>query len=385
VDANDAAVIVSGSANFAAGTLAHDPARSWTEPLAMPVRLWGNMLSASRGETVADEIVGSGDASQANQRFALQRGPLTYFADPSATTPHGLSSSLTVVVDGIRWSEVPHFAGAGPADAVYVVRDDDAGRTWIITGDGEHGARLPTGSGNVVATYRAGSGAAVPPANAVKQLAGAVSGLRSVRNPLGAFGGSDADPPRALRKLAPRSALLLGRAVSIDDIQTAAALTPGVAAAAARWGWSQLGQRPQVCVWYIGDSSLAATVSARLRALCDPSAAIEVIVARRIEARLALEVAIDARHARAPMLRALTALLLDADAGLLVPANLGIGATFFQSELFAKVHAVPGVVAVTSLLWNGEAAPAYGVSPGQGAYFDLMASTVVAVRGGIDG
>ena len=46
---------------------------------------------------------------------------------------------------------------------VFATREDDEQRTHVRFGDGENGAGLPAGVDNVVADYRVGSGAEVPP------------------------------------------------------------------------------------------------------------------------------------------------------------------------------------------------------------------------------
>src|SRR5207253_593631 len=84
-----------------------------------------------------------------------------------------------VWVDGLRWTEVPSFYGAAPDSQVYIVRQRDDGASVVTFGDGERGARLPSGVGNVVATYRFGAGEAAPPAFSIKQLARPVPGRRS--------------------------------------------------------------------------------------------------------------------------------------------------------------------------------------------------------------
>ena len=78
-------------------------------------------------------------------------------------------------------------------------------------GDGVNGARLPAGSGNVLATYRIGSGAAAPPAGTLTVIANPIPGLRALRNPVAAGGGSDPDPPDMIRTYAPRSVLTFNR------------------------------------------------------------------------------------------------------------------------------------------------------------------------------
>ena len=75
------------------------------------VRLYGNVAAATQGET-RQEVLGSGDASQANQQFTLKQSPLTYV---SSTAPAGADSTLSVRVNGLRWHETPTLYGHGPA------------------------------------------------------------------------------------------------------------------------------------------------------------------------------------------------------------------------------------------------------------------------------
>ena len=46
------------------------------------------------------------------------------------------------------------MARAGPNDHMFSTRTSDDGKTTVIFGDGRHGARVPSGLENVVATYR---------------------------------------------------------------------------------------------------------------------------------------------------------------------------------------------------------------------------------------
>ena len=67
-------------------------------------------------------------------------------------------------------------------------------------------------------------------------------------NPLPARGGADAESGAALRVAAPRSALTLGRAVSLDDFEALARGFPGVVNAAAAWAFDGRLQRATVKV-----------------------------------------------------------------------------------------------------------------------------------------
>ena len=56
-----------------------------------------------------------------------------------------------------------------------------------------------------------------------------------------------------MRVAAPRSALTLGRAVSLDDFEALARGFPGVVNAAAAWAFDGRLQRATVKVWIISD------------------------------------------------------------------------------------------------------------------------------------
>ena len=191
----------------------------------------------------------------------LRRAPLTYLADTGPRSVNGYRSTLHIRVDGIEWREVPSFYGQPPDARVFVTREDDENRTHVRFGDGENGARLPAGTDNVVASYRVGSGAAVPPAGTLTSILRPRTGLRAIVNPVPVGGGADPDPPEQIRRYAPRSVLTFGRAISGDDYETVAAQTPGVRRARVYWSWDGPSQRSVVKV-FVGDDP-AAVAAAR--------------------------------------------------------------------------------------------------------------------------
>lgn len=353
-----------------------DPDSRWGSALAMPVHLFGNVLKASRGETVSTEILGGGDASMANQSFQLKKKPLTYLPSPTAADDRMVASTLKIRVDGIAWREVPSFFGVGPDEPVYTVRQADQGETVVTFGDGRRGRRLPTGRDNVVADYRFGAGAKAPPAGAVTQLARPVKGLSSVRNPLPAAGGDDAEGAENLREHAPRSALTLGRAVSIDDFQALTAGYPGVHAVRAEWRWHGTRQQAVVQIWYIGAAALAPDIADQLQNLADPT--VVIAVERALPKRLyfTLNVEFDPRHDRPTVETALEEALLDPESGLLAAAQVGISRPLFRSRIFQRALQVPGVQAVSSILWSYSRRhrrpfAASALEPGDGRYFEV--------------
>ena len=99
-----------------------------------------NVALSTHGETVA-ETLGGGDATQEYQRFVLKQPPVTYV---TAANPSGASSTLEIRVNDILWHEVPDFYGHGPKAHLHP-RLMTMAKTTVIFGNGETGARLPTG------------------------------------------------------------------------------------------------------------------------------------------------------------------------------------------------------------------------------------------------
>jgi predicted phage baseplate assembly protein len=341
--------------------------------LRTPVDLYGNLVDATRGERVANEILGSADATQAFQSFTLKKKPLSYVLDIGA--PDGVRATLELRVNGILWREVPSFFDAGPTDEIYILRRDPDDIVRVMFGDGIRGARPASGVGNITADYRFGAGAAKPPAGTISQIARPVKGLKTVVNPLPASGGADAEGPDQLRTAAPRSALTLGRAVSVDDFEALARGFPGVINAAAAWAFDGRLQRASVKVWIIADAGdPSADLRANLRANADPQVPIVVGLATPQPLALSVALEIDNRFDTETVRAACSAALVDPVAGLLAPANVQIGRTLFRSEIAARLFGADGVLGATLLL-GGAPAPV-ALLPGEGNYPDASGLVV---------
>jgi predicted phage baseplate assembly protein len=194
--------------------------------LRSTVEIAANVAPATHGQTVASEILGGGNAAARGQSFTLQKPPLTWVSAPNA---NGRASTLTVRVDDLAWTEVPTLYGLAPDDRSYALRTSDDGRTSVVFGNGVQGARLPTGTGNVTASYRSGIGlAGQVPAQSLTTLMSRPLGLKEVKNPLPADGAADPEPRDRARDNAPISVLTLGRVVSLLDYQSFARAFAGV-------------------------------------------------------------------------------------------------------------------------------------------------------------
>jgi len=348
-------------------------ASAFAEPLVAPVRLYGNVVEAVRGETVGEEVIGSGDASQPRQRFTLRKKPLTWIEDASQGL--GRAPQLTVRIDGLAWTYVESFYGRGPDERVYRVEMDEDGAATVVLGDGVTGARATSGVNNVVASYRWGAGAAKPPAGSFKQFARPAKGLARVAGPLAAYGGADAEGADELRRAAPAGMLSLGRAVSVADFEAMVRSYSGIANAAVAYSWDAVRHEATVLAWIISDAGdLSAPLADFLSARAMPGLSIRVANAVAIEVPV-FDITIEAAegYAADAVREAVRIALFDPSEGRLSPGRIAISAPLFRSRLIAWIHAVPGVKSVKSIMVeSGEMPKAMVLADGQ--WFDLVSN-----------
>jgi predicted phage baseplate assembly protein len=319
--------------------------------LQPPYRALFDLLPVSRGQTVAAETLGSGDARVAGQEFVLQKSPLTYLAGPAPRSTLPYHSTLRVWVGGIEWTEVQSFFEQLASAHVFVTREDEAAKTHVLFGDGVNGARLPSGTGNVTASYRYGSGGDAPDAGTLAVVAQPLPGLRGVRNPVAVGGGSDPDAPAKIKAYAPQSVLTFGRAISADDYETIAAQA-GVTRAKALWRFDATQQRGTMTV-YVGDTPAAVgAVQAALASAIDPNRPPTIIPAVPVAVQLSLTVVVDPTYQQPPVVAAVRTALTADDAGLFGKSRLGIGANVFESEIARACTDVPGALAIEDVAFG---------------------------------
>ncbi len=364
-DLNETAVALGGSLNTS-GTLTLDSSSGWDGDLLTPVTLYGALVEAERGEQVTREVLGIGDASTPNQSFTLKKFPLTFVDAPSSTSTTGVASTLVLTVNNIRWYEVERFYGRRADETIFIVRADEAGKATITFGDGVRGARVPSGA-LIVASYRFGAGAAAPPARSITQVVTPVKGVTGQRNPLAAYGGSDAETEDGLKTYAPKSALMFGRAVSLVDYEASVASTSGVSAARASWSWSQTQQRPVVQIAYIGVPALGATILERLSAISAVGVPIAVTAATPLALTVLVTLEIDPAYVETAVIASVTSALQAA----LLPEILGIGAILFRSTILAVAASIDGVTAPTGVFIDGSTFAQAGIRAGMDEYFEI--------------
>jgi hypothetical protein len=304
-----------------------------------------NLARATHGETVVKEVLGSGDGSKANQKFTLKKPPLTYVSAQGAS---GSQSTLTIRVNGVEWHEAPSLYGLDPRSQSYIVELEDDGTTIITFGDGISGARLPTGSENVIATYRTGIG----PDGEVDQdsltlLISPPLGIRSATNPVAAGGAAAPEQLDEARGNAPRTVLTFDRVVSLQDYEDFAR------------GFSGIGKARAVALFRREESRIHITVGAADGSKLDPSSATLINLIGALAVAHDFTAMIDVQSYQAQYFNVQARLVIDPDyiaADVLSAADAALKAAFsFDQRAFGQgVHAseivfalqnVPGVIA----------------------------------------
>lgn len=365
---SDAAALALSPAPSAAATF--DP------PLQVPLRLLFAVVTVSRGTTVNNEVLGSGNAALANQSFTLQKSPLTYLASGAGST-----TTLAVDVDNIRWSEVTTLYNQPTSAQVYVVeRSPDQSVTTVRFGDGINGSRLTSGTGNVVATYRYGSGAASPPAGRLTTIVQRQPNLAAIHNPVAVTGGKDPQDPADVKANAPASVFTFGRAISARDYEVVAGQAAGVTRVKAYWTFDAAAQRTLVKIYVNDDAGGVATATQALAGSDDPNRPVIVTAAQAIEVSLSATLVVAANQLVDNVVGAATDALTDSATGAFSPAQMGIGQRLYRSHVAAALS-VTGVVAVHQLEVTWAAATLDQVAdPGEGAYFQLPAANLTLTR-----
>ena len=301
------------------------------------VQVYGNLVPARQGATIS-QVLGSGQPANAPQSYTLSSGPL--LADP-APTGSGFASSLTVTVDGVGYTQVSRFDSSTPAQS-FLVGTNASGQTTIT-----FPAPLPAGTGNIIASYRAGAGdQGNVQAGHITQLLSHPASLSSVTNPLPATGGSGGDDQESVRAAVPVSLSGLGRVVTIADYAGLASSIAGVGKASADFAAGTgvvvtiAGTDP---VQLDPDGSVCQGVAAAIAAVADPA-----LTAQVVPASLYL-IALTATVVRDPLV-SWDATVAAVQAALVTSfgyAQRDLGQDVAVSDLLAAAHAAPGVLSVT--------------------------------------
>lgn len=302
--------------------------------------LLGNVVPASHGETVREEILGDGDPRVPWQRFSLQKHPLTRIPGT-----RGAESSLRVFVRGVEWAAAASFIGRRPGEEVFVPRTGPDGK--LVVGFGDTTARPAAGPGTVTARYRVGAGSAgAVGAGTLTNLVDRPAGARSVINPLAAEGGADEEAPDVLRRAAPASVRSFDRVVSLRDYEDMALASGEIAKASARPTWFGSAAGVHLTVAAAGGRLLSDEALTRVHTWLDtrrdPRRPLRIDNFVPVPVVLRGSVRVADNHAQA----AVAAAVRDAVRGHFAFASRGLGETVRLDRLVAAMQRVAGVAAI---------------------------------------
>lgn len=198
------------------------------------VTVYGNLVDATEGKREPSATLGNGDNRLVFQTFKVPKAPVTYLISTSDTPPE--VPELQIYVNDRLWTRVPSFFDRRADEEIYIVREDADNNSWVQFGDGQTGARLPSGIKNVVAKYRTGTGAfgALKP-NTEVQAGGKLERLDKIQMPDVVAGGSQPEDGESARDAAPGKIQSLDRLVSLEDFESETLGISGVTKASAAW------------------------------------------------------------------------------------------------------------------------------------------------------
>jgi hypothetical protein len=304
----------------------------------------GNVAVAGHGNTRPTLKLGSGDATQSRQSFAINVTDVSWIDD--TTMPNGVRADLTVTVGGEIWVQVGALDRTGPTDAVYEVQIREDGSLLVVFGDGQNGRRLPTGVNNVSARYRSGVGLAgnLGPGS-IHSLVAPDPLVASVRQPLPASGGSDPEGVDSMRARAPATLLALGRAVSLPDFGFLAASQSGVWQAQALPAVEQgTGEKVTVVIvpagGWVMSPTLKSSIEGFLTSRAIPGVAVSAVDYTR--ARLSISVRLDVDTVHYETATVIAAVGAAVTSAFTLPTR-ELGQPVHRSDVFRVVEGVPGV------------------------------------------
>ena len=306
--------------------------------------IYGNVVASGHGESRPEKILGSGDATRSGQRFDLDVEEVSFVVDSRFSS--GVRAAVEVSVDGRTWQQVSTLNDSEPEAHHYLVRMKEDGKLTILFGDGRRGRRLPTGNNNVRIRFRQGTGLSGNlGAYSLEKEVKPHALVEGVLQPVPAAGGNDMESIDSMRENGPAGVLTLERAVSLKDFTHLAASNSGVWQARAfrrHPGLSRV-ERIEVAVVPAGGGSLgtlAETLEAFLAAHALPNVEVTVVPYQSLILDLSITIRVRSEEYD-PVLVAAAVQKAVLESFSLRRAKLG--RTFYSSEVFAVVEAVPGV------------------------------------------
>lgn len=354
----------------------------------------GNLVLADHGRTLREWHPGDPANPEARgietgirpYRFHLKKGPLSFRVPmPKAnegaaaasklfvTDPRQAEAQVSLVIKTATGSSmaaapVSDLLDSGSFDLDFVVETDNDGQAGVRFGDGTFG-QMPPDDGFIEATYRVGvgSGGNVGAESLIHIIrpeplpAGwpdiadpAPDEPNPIRNPLAAWGGTNAEPLAQVKRLAPPAFHSEQfRAVTEDDYARAAEKLPEVSKAVATFRWTGSWHTVFLTIDPAGQTELSPALESRVTSWVTryTQAGYDLEIDGPVYAPLDIEIEVctEPDHFRADVEEALldalsSRILPDGRRGFFYPDNFTFGQSLYLSQLYAAVEEVEGVV-----------------------------------------
>ena len=369
-DSNHGSQPLSGISVAIGNVLAADQGQ-WTlnEPLG-PVPALGPSPVAGAGCNCA--AVPGAATPQPYFRPTLANSPLTFAVSyntdvPLAQMPSASSflapdvstalPQITLFSNGVPWYPIEDLLDEDSEYPGFVPEIEYDNTVHLRFGDGTYGL-APVPKQTFTANYRTGNGSAGNLGReALAHVLFAKPGIKSVRNPIAAAGGTDPETMQHIQQVAPYSFQSQLRCVTAADYGTMAETISGVEAAKGTMRWTgswytafvsvepQTGQGAPLA----GDLIQSVTASLNQQRMMGVDIVVEGAVL--VGLRIALNICVGPSYFQGDVYAAVWKVLVGGDPcagtlGLLNPANFQFGETVYASPIVAAAQSVPGVVAV---------------------------------------
>jgi predicted phage baseplate assembly protein len=286
--------------------------------------------------------------------------------DPKAAKPQiSLNSS-----DSVSWAPLADLLSSTDTDLVFTVEVERDGTAFLRFGDNQYG-QAPDSGLTFIATYRVGNSSV---GNIGRDTLGHLligpdfpsppGTIVSVRNPLGAAGGVDAESMNHIVQYAPFSYETQLRCVTETDYGNAASELPGIREARGTLRWTGS--------WYTAFVSVDTVATINATILKETTSSLNLLRmmgtdladegAKLVGLRIEMEICVAPDHFQGDVFEALMHVFISGDRcngqpGLLNAANFTFGETVYTSPLIAAAQAVEGVLAATLTVFARMDAP----------------------------
>jgi len=262
--------------------------------------------------------------------------------------------------DSVSWIPLTDLLSSTDSDPVFAVEVERDSTAFLRFGDNQYG-QAPDSGLTFTATYRVGNYSV---GNIGRDSLGHLiigpdfpsppGTIISVRNPLGAAGGVDAESMNHIVQYAPFSYETQLRCVTEADYGSAAAQLPGISEARGtlRWTGSWYTAFVSVDPVAIITTALVKETTSGLNLLRMMGNDLSVEGAKLVGLRIEMDICVDPDHFQGDVFEALMQVFITGDRcngepGLLNAANFTFGETVYASPLIAAAQAVEGVLAAT--------------------------------------